>query len=215
MVRLPLAKRNGICAGSTDEPNSPQPMAGALEHRSFSSYDKLLLYTAFAKLLWRDLSQPVWKSFILFSLSEKNKILSLVCSEVRFLCLYVKTPHVCLVEPEKNSHLDKDLNFTGLFCTWKEAFPIKGLPEYKCHELGVKGKRSRLGMVISLQGDIWRAVGYGQALLLESSFGCERRGETGNWNSSSHLFWNKNTENSKKSPVRAKVRAGCRLLEAP
>lgn len=121
MVRLPLAKRNGICAGSTDEPNSPQPMAGALEHRSFSSYDKLLLYTAFAKLLWRDLSQPVWKSFILFSLSEKNKILSLVCSEVRFLCLYVKAPHVRLVEPEKNSHLDKDLNFTGLFCTLKRG----------------------------------------------------------------------------------------------
>lgn len=75
----------------------------------FPSYCGEIYHSQFENLFYSSLSV------------KKNKILSLVCSEVRFLCLYVKAPHVRLVEPEKNSHLDKDLNFTGLFCTLKRG----------------------------------------------------------------------------------------------
>lgn len=60
---------------------------------------------------------------------EEKNILSLVCFEVRFLCLYIKTQPVCVVELQKSSNLYKDLNFRGLFGTFTESLSSKHLLE--------------------------------------------------------------------------------------
>lgn len=58
-----VATCHSTCSEPLGEPDAPQPMAGSREHRS-SFYDKLLVHTTCAKPLWRDLSQPLRKSFI-------------------------------------------------------------------------------------------------------------------------------------------------------